>query len=215
MSLRRRYLMTLEVITSLLWPGFAGLAILAGPLILVVYGKMWLAAAPPLAALAVSSIVLVSITMSWEVFVVCLQTHRQARFEGIRAGFGVALFAVGCLVNLTTAAVARIGEAVFSVALYRAHIQRMTDTRQTDFLPIHWRSSILTIAACTPALVLMSFYRWSPHVPIALTVGSIAAGLVAWLGAMWLMNHLLFGEIRRLFAKRRQYTGVPPGVATL
>lgn len=213
-SLREGYLRTLEVITALLWPGFAGLAILAGPLILIVYGKKWLAAAPPLTALAVSSIVLVSITMSWEVFVVCHETDRQARFEGIRAGFGVALFTVGCLVSLTAAAVARIGEAIFAITLYRPHIQRMTDTRQSDFLPIYWRSTILTIAACTPALVLMSIYRWSPHIPSALTVGAIAAGLVAWVGTMWLMDHVLFGEVRRLLAKGRQYTGLASGAAT-
>jgi O-antigen/teichoic acid export membrane protein len=213
-SLREGYLRTLEVITALLWPGFAGLAILAGPLILIVYGRKWLAAAPPLSALAVSSIVLVSITMSWEVFVVCHETDRQARFEGIRAGFGVALFTVGCLVSLTAAAVARIGEAIFAITLYRPHIQRMTDTRQSDFLPIYWRSTILTVAACTPALVLMSIYRWSPHIPVALTVGAIAAGLVAWVGTMRLMNHVLFGEVRRLLAKGRQYTGLASGAAT-
>jgi O-antigen/teichoic acid export membrane protein len=213
-SLREGYLRTMEVIISLLWPGFAGLAILAGPLILVVYGKNWLAAAPPLAALAVSSMVLVSITMSWEVFVVCNETDRQARFEGIRAAFGLALFTAGCFVNLTTAAVARIGDALFSTALYRPHIQRMTDTRQADFLPIYWRGFILTVAACTPALILMSVFRWSPHIPIALTLGAIAAGFVAWLGTMRLMNHVLFGEVRRLFAKARQGTGLAPGAAT-
>jgi O-antigen/teichoic acid export membrane protein len=213
-SLRDAYLRTTEVIISLLWPGFAGLAILARPLILVVYGPKWLAAAPPLAALAVASIVRVSITMSWEVFIVSNETDRQARFEGIRAAFGLALFTAGCFVNLTVAAVARIGEAVFSVVLYRPHIQRMTDTRQRDFLPIYWRGFILTVAACTPALVLMSVYRWSPHIPVALTFGAIVVGLVAWLGTMRLMNHVLFGEVHRLLAKVRQSTGLASGTAT-
>jgi len=152
--------------------------------------------------------VLVSITMVWEVFIVCHETGRQARFEGIRAGVGMVLFTAGCFVSLTVAAVARIGEAIFSVALYRPHIERMTNTRRREFLPVYWRSSVLTAAACSPALVLMSFYNWSPHVPITLTCVAIISGVAFWLGALRLMNHVLLEEVRRLLATGRQITGL-------
>jgi len=213
MSLRDAYLRSLEVLTALLWPGFGGLAILAGPLIFVVYGKAWIAAAPALAALAVSSIVLVSLTMTWEVFVVCEETDRQARFEVIRAGTGLILFSVGCLISLTGAAVARIAESLFSVALYRSHMERMTDTRRAVFLSIYRRSAILTMAACTPALALMTVYAWSPQIPIGLTMAAIAGGFAAWLGAVRLMDHVLLGELRHLIEKGRQVAGLTSGVA--
>lgn len=209
-DLRDGYLRIVELITALLWPCFAGLAILAGPLIDIVYGSAWVAAAPPLAALAVSAILLISITMTWELFVICHETGRQARFEFIRTGVGLVLFIAGCFVSLTGAAIGRIGEALFSVALYRPHIERMTSTRLADFIPIYRRSAILTVAACGPALVLMIAYGWSPHIPFALVALVVAAGLVAWLGAIFLTNHALTGELRRIVAKGRQLIGLSP-----
>ncbi len=212
-SLRDSYLRTVDVITALLWPSFAGLAILAGPLIRVVYGEAWVAAAPPLTALAISAILLVSITMTWELFVVCQETGKQARFEFVRTGAGLVMFVAGCFFSLTGAAVGRIGEAVFSVALYRPHVERMTSTRLADFLPIYRRSMVLTLAACGPALALMIVYGWSPHVPFPLVAVAIAAGGVAWLVALRLTNHVLLGEINRLVAKGRRLISPTPAAS--
>lgn len=209
-DLRDGYLRIVELITALLWPCFAGLAVLAGPLINIVYGSAWVAAAPPLAALAVAAILLISITMTWELFVICHETDRQARFEFMRTGVGLVMFIAGCLVSLTGAAVGRIGEALFSVFIYRPHIERMTSTRLADYIPIYRRSAILTTAACGPALVLMIAYGWSPHVPFALVAAVIAAGVAAWLGAVFLTDHALLDELRRIVAKGRQMAGLTP-----
>jgi O-antigen/teichoic acid export membrane protein len=67
-GLRDRYIATVDVVTALLWPAFAGLALISGPVIMVLYGERWLPAALPMALLSVSSIILVSITMTWEIF---------------------------------------------------------------------------------------------------------------------------------------------------
>ena len=207
-DLRESYLRTVDVITALLWPCFAGLAILAGPLIDTIYGHAWVGAAPPLSALAIAAILLVSITMTWELFVVCQETGRQARFEFIRTGVGLVLFVAGCFASLTAAATARIGEAMFSIFLYRPHIERMTSTRFADFRPIYLRSAGLTLAACGPALALMLVYGWSPRTPFALVVAAIAAGGAAWLLVVRLTDHALAGELRAVVARGRRMVGL-------
>ena len=68
LSLRDRYLRTVEIVTAVLWPAFGGFALLAPPFIRDVYGARWLAAAVPLACLSIASMVLGSITMTWELF---------------------------------------------------------------------------------------------------------------------------------------------------
>lgn len=209
-ALRDGYLHIVELSTALLWPCFAGLAILAGPLISIVYGSAWVAAAPPLAALAVSAIVLITMPMTWELFVICHETDRQARFEFVRTGVGLVLFIAGCLVSLTGAAIGRLGETLVSVFIYRPHIERMTATRLADYIPIYRRSAILTTVACGPALVLMIAYGWSPHVPFALVAAVVAAGVAAWLGAVFLTDHALLDELRRIVAKGRQMAGLTP-----
>ena len=206
-SLRVGYLRAVALITGLLWPCFAGLATLSAPLINVIYGKAWIAAAMPLAALAIAAILLISITMTWELFVVCNETSRQARFEFVRSTVGLILFVAGCLFSLTAAAVARVGEAAFSILLYRPHIERMTSTKLNDFMPIYRRSAVLTLAACGPALILMIVYDWSPQTPFPLVVMTVVLGFFGWLGAIRLLDHELADELRRLVVKGRETVG--------
>jgi O-antigen/teichoic acid export membrane protein len=209
-SLRDRYLRTLELLMGLLWPGYAGLAILAGPFIRVVYGSRWVAAAAPLAALSVSAMLLVSLAMTWEMFIVCNETGRQARFEFIRAAVGVVLFAGGCFVGLTAAAATRIVEALFAVALYRPHMERMTETRWADYAPRYRRNAIVTVAACGPAFALMMVYHWSSQAPLGLVVGAVAAGVGTWLVALRATGHPLSEEIAKVFAKARALATLGP-----
>ncbi len=204
LSLRDHYLRTVEIITALLWPAFAGLATLAGPLILTVYGPKWVGAARPLAMLSLAAIVLVAITMTWEVFVVCQRTGQQARFEFVRATVGLALFLGGCFVSLTMAAAAKIGEAMFSVALYRPHLDRMTDTRTADILPLYLRSASLTAVAVGPSVGVMTLYDWSEHTPLSYLFAAICAGVAAWFIGLKLMRHPIFDEIAQHLPFRKR-----------
>ena len=206
-ELRDDYLRIVEVMTAFLWPIFAGLAVLAGPLIRIVYGQAWIAAAPPFAALAVSAILLVSITMTWEIFVIKNETGRQARFEFIRTAFGFTMFIAGCFLSLTAAASARIAEAVFSILIYRPHIERMTSTRLSDYIWIYIRSGTLTLTACAPAICVMAIYRWSPAVPLSWVFVAIAAGALLWALALRLTDHQLSREFGALWAKAVQTLG--------
>ena len=54
------------MITALMWPALIGLAILSGPVVLLLYGAKWLPAALPLSALLVAQFIGVSFGMNWE-----------------------------------------------------------------------------------------------------------------------------------------------------
>lgn len=196
-SLRHSYLQVVQLITALLWPAFIGISVIAGPLILLLYGPAWTGAALPLSLLSLAAAVLVSMTMSWEIFVVCEETERQARFESVRAGVGFLLFAGGCVMGLGWAAAARVGEALFTVWLYRPHMERMTDTRGRDFVPIYLSSAALTLIAAGPAMAVMARYDWSPEAPLPAVLAGIAVGIVAWAAALVALRHPLAREGRR------------------
>jgi len=206
-DLREPFLRTLEMVTALMWPCFAGLGLLAGPLIRTIYGQKWVAAAPPLAALSVAAILWVSISMTWELFVLFNETGRQARLECLRSPVGLVMFVGGALISVTGAAIGRIAEAIFSVALYRPHIERMTTTRLVDFIPIYRRSAILTAVACAPALALMLIYDWSPETPFPLVIVAVAGGVGAWLATIKLTRHVLAGEVFSLLKRGRELVG--------
>ena len=203
LSLRERYLRALEIITALLWPAFAGLAVLAGPLILAIYGPQWVTAATPLALLAIASLIQVSISMTWEIFVASGELRTQMRIEFIRASVALALFAIGCASSLSAAAAARVGDALFAVFLYRPHLQRMTDTTFGDFWPIYFRSGQLTVLAILPALALMVAYKGSPGAPIGMALGAVALGVTLWALGLILQKHALVVEVRNVLGRLR------------
>lgn len=198
MSLRATYLRVTALVTALLWPAFAGLGILAGPVIHAVYGPNWVEAALPLSLLAISGIVLVSNTMASETYIVCNETPRQLRYEAKRAGTGLVLFALGCLGGLGWAAASRIGEAAFGVAYSRRDILRMTNTTVADFRPVFGQSALLTVAACSPAAVVMAVNGWSAQTSLLAIAGAVALGIAAWGLGLWLLRHPLFDEARIL-----------------
>lgn len=213
--LRDRYIRVVALMTAALWPAFAGLAILSGPFIHLVYGPKWVGAALPLTMLSIAAIILVSITMTWQVFVVSKETARQARIEFIRSGFGLALFTAGCFVNLTTAAAAKIGDALFSFFLYRPHMQRMTGATGADLAPVYRSSALATLAAVAPAAGLMIAYRGAATTPIAYVACSVMVGVVLWLVALRLLRHPLYDEIAAAPGKllRTARRGAPRAVS--
>lgn len=205
-SLRSFYLSVSEMVTAFLWPVFTGLAVLAEPLIRLVYGDQWAAAAPAFALLALSSVVNLSITMTWEVFVACGETGRQARIEFIRTGLGVVLFAIGCSISLEAAAGARVLETLFSMLLYRPHLERMTDTSLRDSGPIYLRSGLLTLLAVLPASLLMMYSGSdASHLPFLTMLIAVLIGAALWSLGLLLMRHPIVEQVRGLLKSRRQF----------
>jgi O-antigen/teichoic acid export membrane protein len=204
LPLRDRYLQVVAVITTLLWPAFLGLAILAGPLVRLVYGERWDGAAAPLSLLCLAGVLLTSITMTWEVFVVTGETQRQARLEVIRTVVGFALFVAGCLHSLAAAAAARVGDALVAQWLYRPHLHRLTDTTPAELLRIYRVSALTSLPAILPAGAVMALWRWSPAVPLPAVLGAIVAGALGWIAALRVSNHLLWQELVRLRNGRRR-----------
>lgn len=205
MSLRGFYLSASEMITASLWPLFTGLAVLSEPLIRLVYGDKWAAAAGPFALLALSAVVQLSITLTWEVFVACGETGRQAKFEFVRTIVGTTFFAVGCAISLEGAAAARVAESVFSLLLYRPHLSRMTETSLTDMGPIYLRSGLLTLLAVLPASILMIHGGEAARTLPPLSMGgAVLAGIGLWAVGLVLLRHPIFREAMLLLDRKRR-----------
>ena len=194
--LRDSYLAGLEMITALIWPLLVGLAVLSRPAIYILYGEQWLDAALPLSLLMVAQVVVLCFGMNWELFILRDETARQARFEAIRAVAGVVTFTVGSLFSISAAAVGRIAEAAFGMALYRPHMDRMAGSKPGEITAIYVRSAGLTAVAVLPAFGLMVATHWSYRTSPLLIGGAVLAGGCLWLLLLAWLAHPIFREIR-------------------
>ena len=202
LPMRDYYLRVVEVCTAVLWPAFVGLAIIAGPFISTVYGQKWAPAAAPLVFLALSSAVWATLTMSWELFVVCGETRRQTRIELVRAAVGTCLFASGAaLAGLTGAAAGRLGDALFTVFIYRRPLERMSATTMSDVYPIYLRSAVLAGVAVAPAALVMINYHGAATAPFGQVIAAAAFGIAIWAATLMLTHHPLAMELKRLLSR--------------
>jgi O-antigen/teichoic acid export membrane protein len=196
------------MLAAVLWPTLTGLALLSETAIHTLYGPNWVAAALPLSLLAISFMLYLPLIMTTEIFIVCHETRRQLRLESIRSVVAITLFGVGCLFGLAWAAAAKIAENLFALMLFRADIERLTDTSIQDLVPIYAEGAVLSLAATLPTLALILDLDLAGPLPLPAVFTAIGMGGVLWLLTLRALKHPLFAEGMRLL-KRKQPTQVP------
>ena len=201
---RDSYLRVTAILTGFLWPCFAGIGLLSGPIVLNIYGANWAGAALPLTFLSIGSVIATAATMTSEVYLVCSEQGRQLRFESLRTGITLPLFIAGCFGGIVWAAVARVGEAILFVTLSRSDLSRMTKTTFRQCRPVYGSSALLTLAGCGPCAVVMASNNWAADVSLVAVGASIAAGILLWIGVILAIRHPLRTEVLMVFGLFRR-----------
>ncbi len=201
------YLRAVRAATGLFWPMYAGLAVLAGPVITMVYGPRWAAAAPVLTLLCLAAIVQTALVARQEVLITTGHVSQLPRLEGIRGSVGLALFVAGASQGLVPAAASRIAEALTQHALFVRSIRRAADTSFGSIYRCYGPSLVVTVAAVLPSAALMQWRGWPDVVAPGEFAGSILAGMGLWLAAVQLVRHELRAEIGRVATTVRARLG--------
>lgn len=194
-DLRPTLLRSLHLIVGLLWPVQIGLAVVAAPVVNLMYGPQWHAAALPLSLLLVAQAVMLMFGMNWEVFTLNGRLSEQARLELARTLVGALIFVICAQISLAAAAGARVAEALFGLFLYRGKIALMIGSQPGEIRRVYIQGAILTLAAVLPAFCMMLAWRWSPSTPLFPLTICILLGMSLWMGSLRILRHPLFDEI--------------------
>lgn len=200
-ELRATFLKSLSIITSIMWPILIGLAVLARPVIHILYGDKWLAAAAPLSLLMIMQFFALCYGMNWELFVLKNETGTQTKLEITRSLIGLGVFTVGCFFSLEGAAFGRTLDSFIGIIFYYGHVRRLAKTEEGELPRLYGQSAVLTFAAVAPVGVLMLANRWSERTPIFEIAACVSAGGFAWLGIMSYLDHPIMVELRMLRLK--------------
>lgn len=190
------YLRAVRAATGLFWPMYAGLAVLAGPVITMIYGHKWAAAAPVLSLLCIAAVIQTALVARQEVLITTGRVSELPRLEGVRGSIGLVLFIAGASQGLVPAAASRIAEALTQHALFVRSIRVAADTSFGAIYRCYGPSLVVTIAAILPSVALMQWHGWDDVIPPAQFAGAIGAGMLLWLAAIHLVGHELRNEIR-------------------
>lgn len=206
----KSYLIGLDVILALLWPLLVGLAILAGPVILLLFGDRWLAAAPPLALLLVAQAICLSFAMNHELFILRDRLRQQTWLEMVRSVVALLAFIVGCTFGLVGAAVARVFDAFLAVSLFVPLLPRLSGATRRELLITYVRALALTAAATAPVAVVMADAAWSASTPLPYIAVAVGVGIALWTLLLAMMGHPLFAELTRLLHRLRNRRATDP-----
>lgn len=201
------YVRFMRLLLALMWPMLLGIAVLAQPVIFVLYGSQWQEAAVPLALLAIATAATAALGLTGEVFILRGETGRQIRIEAIRAALGISIFIGGAMISLTMAAAARIAEALLAFLLYRRSLLRLVGGPRGPLRMIYLEAVLAAGLAIAPSFALMVWWSWSPNTPIAQIALAVLLGIAAWALFLVWRRHPLYLEVVNLLKVRR----TPPG----
>ena len=195
------YLRFMRLILGLLWPMMFGLAVLAQPIIHILYGSKWQAAATPLSLLTVASAITVAIGMTSELFILRHQTPRQVKIESVRAAAGFLLFVGGALISLPAASAAKVAESLLALILYRRPMVAMVGGPGGALRRVYFEGLALTVAAVLPVFLLMCWTKWSALTSLPAAVACTALGGLLWFAILLQRGHPITAEAARLLRR--------------
>jgi O-antigen/teichoic acid export membrane protein len=189
------YLRVCAGYSGVVWPGMAGLALAAQPIIRLLYGTAWLRTAPLLSMIALTEIVLVALPLVSDLPILAGRLNQLLARNLIDTAASVLLLALGCRWGVEGAAASRLAYALFWYALYFRFMHRIVGFDGLGLVLIYLRSGLASLAAMAP--LALAYALWAP--PGAITLAQLtlasAAGVLCWLVSLALLRHPVLGEI--------------------
>lgn len=199
-SLKIPYLNAVSMITGIQWPALTLLALLAHPIVGLLYGEQWTAIVPYVQIMAIAAMFSFSFELNYPVFV-AIGAVRVAFVRGLIIWPVSALvFTIAAFFGLKAAALSFLITIPFQALVSLTYIRRHLD--------IHWgelvqamRKSVVVVAgaAAGPLLVIMLAGGASKLSILELIEAIVLAG-GGWLASIALAKHALLAEIQQLVA---------------
>jgi O-antigen/teichoic acid export membrane protein len=195
------YLRVVGAYTGITWPAMAGIAVLAEPIIHLLYGERWIAAAPLLGWVAFSQLCYVAVPLNGDLPVLLDRMRSLVRRNVLETAASVLLLAVAAPFGLIWVAISRFAHGLVFIAIYAPFMRQMLGFRWRELAVIYLRSLVVTAAAIAP--VLAGYHVWSPPsdasaLQMLVTSG---AGALLWFVMLRLIGHSLFDEITGLLGE--------------
>jgi O-antigen/teichoic acid export membrane protein len=201
------YLRSLVYLTGISWPFFVFAALMALPMIRIMFGNQWDAAVPLMRWLCCAALVGTLTYQCNQLFVavgrVGAASVVEVQYQLVRVGVVIA----AAFVSLEAVAASQIFVYVIATVLYYRRVSDFDALRvgkcARDLIP----SVVVTVASgIAPAIV----YAWPGFLPAHLVSGLFLAGVGAglgWIAGAALVSHPLLGEVRRVLDRGRAYLG--------
>lgn len=192
------YLRVCAGYTACIWPGMAGLALAAEPVVHLLYGPVWSETAPLLTLIALHCCIVTVLPLVAELPILLGRINRLLLLNVLDTALSISLLAIGCLWGVEGAAASRIVYAAAWVALYYSFMHGLIDFDQRAWLWLSLRSFIASLAALAPLALCYAFYEGPAVIGIGPLALCIVAGAIFWLAALVLLRHPALSDLAKM-----------------
>lgn len=218
-NLRKPALHGIALVTVLGWPFYVFLAAMAFPILRVMFGDQWDAAAPLTRILALAGAIGLFWPLGFQVIFALGRLDMLLKAMTTITVARVALLAVCAFIDLEAVAWATVGAFAISFLVYLLCLHRLIALRFVDIVRASWRSALVAAASGVGPLAVLVLFDVGPgNVLVPLLVAGVTAGL-GWLGGVFAFAHPVRDEVRivlkniAVFAQERRAGPRPGGAA--
>ena len=192
---RDQYLFLVTCLIAIAWPFFATLAVLAEPVIRILFGEQWLESVPVLRILCLSAILGYTTALVDQV----MRSSGRIR-TSFRIILGTQLLAIIAVLvaakhGLVWVAAATASMSMVQFCIYQIVGQRMLNIRFIEFARVYGKNMLVTGATLMPSLAAMLTWGNAPFALLANVAALILVTGLAWIAAIWLLKSPLLGEL--------------------
>ena len=203
------YLRVCAGYSAVVWPGMAGLALAAEPIVRILYGEVWSGVAPLLSMIALTEILLVALPLHVDLPILLGRSGRLLLFSVIDTSMSIALLVAGCQGGAEGAAASRLVYGAAWFLLYARFLHGLVQFDGRQLASIYARSALVTLAAVAP--LAGTYWLWASPAEIGVfeLLAATIAGGIAWLGMLALLRHPAFADLIGLAAHLRLANRIP------
>lgn len=194
-NLRETYLQAMEHVTVLYWPFLVFLAFMANPIIEILLGHQWMAAAPLVRIIAVAAVISFPGFMTPSVLIALGRVRDSLTVNLAVLPVSLIGLFLGALHSLEAVAYAGIGISLWSFGVTQYIISRHVPINVLDVLWSVRKSALITVVVSAVPLAAVLGFGWDVSLPILFAAAALYSGL--WLLALFATRHPLQVEIRR------------------
>lgn len=200
-SLKDVHARVTELVTGLAWPVYAGIAVLADPLIHVLFGDQWTASAELVPYICMAALIGATYTASGALFIAKGHPVNNLFMEGVNLPLKVGAILLAAPYGLLAVAMTWPVLALVGASMQQIMLRKEFDIRLRD-TPIYLGKSLMV--TLVPASLVWTGLRQMqsmPEIVQLLVLGAI--GLVSWMILLRLVRHPLFDELAKATARLR------------
>lgn len=191
------FLRALAYLTALSWAFFAGLALLAYPTILLLYGAQWTESVTLTRWLAVAAALNAPVTLCTAALIGAGELGRMVRATVVTFVGAVCAAAIGALFGLAALGPAAVVASLVGITNWLRLTQAHVGFAWRDLARACGRSLLVAAVTASGPAAAVAAFGWTPERPWAPLLLAIAVGVPAFVFALLVTGHPLADELRR------------------